>query len=130
MVKAGGLVLRGLLAVQLASQSEHALAVISSLSARSDGRLNVGVSFLPGEPAPLVAEVREKPSGKVSRHPAFLLPADIDVSASVVLPVGLPARALSIRFLEARSQFPLTMRLHELLDRSGDNERWSVATDR
>ena len=124
------LVLRGLLAIQLASRSEHALAIISSLSARADGCLNVGISFLPGEPAPLIAEVREKPSGKVSRHPAFLLPADIDVSASVVLPVGLPARALSIRFQEARSQSLLSLRLHELLDRSGDNERWSLATDR
>jgi len=57
------------------------------------------------------------------------LPADIDVSPSVILPVGLPARALSIRFYEARGQSPLTLRLHELMERSGDNERWSLAVD-
>ena len=123
------LVLKGLLAAHLASQDEYALATISSLYARGDGSLCVGINVLPGEPAPLLAEVREKPSGKISRHPAFLLPADIDVSPSVILPVGLPARALSIRFYEARGQSPLTLRLHELMERSGDNERWSLAVD-
>ena len=122
------LVLNGLLATQLTSHGEYALATISSLSARGDGSLCVGISILPGEPAPLVAEVREKPSGKVSRHAAFLLPADIDVSPSVILPVGLPARTLSMRFFEARTQSPLTLRLDELVERSGDNERWSLVT--
>jgi len=124
------LVLKGLLAAQLTSHGEYALATISSLSARGDGRLYVSITVLHGEPAPLVVEVREKPSGKVSRHPAFLLPADIDVSPSVILPVGLPARTLSMRFFEARTQSPLTLRLDELMERSGDNERWSLATDR
>jgi hypothetical protein len=124
------LVLKGLLAARLASQGEYALATISSLYVRGDGGLSVGVNFLPGEPAPLVAEVREKPSGKISRHPAFLLPADIDMSPSVILPVGLAVRALSIRFYEARTQSPLSLRLLELMERSGDNERWSLATDR
>jgi len=124
------LVLKGLLAVQLVPQEDYALASISSLFARADGSLCVSVNLLPGEPAPLKAEVREKPSGKISRHPAFLLPSDMDTEASVILPVGLPARALSIRFYEARAQSPLTLRLLAMMERSGDNERWSLATDR
>ena len=124
------LMLKGLLAVQRLAQEDYALASISSLYARADGSLSVSLSILPGEPAPLTAEVREKPSGKISRHPAFLLPADIDTVPSVILPVGLPARALSIRFYDARAQSPLTLRLLELMERSGDSERWSLAMDR
>jgi len=124
------LVLNGLLAVQSVSANDYVLANISSLSMRVDGALCVKLNILPGEPAPLTAEVREKPSGKISRHPAFLLPADIDTSPMVILPVGLPARALSIRFYAARVQSPLSLRLLEMVERSGDNERWSLALDR
>ena len=120
------LVLKGLLAVQLLPHNDYALATISTLYARGDGSLCIGISLLGGEPVPLLAELREKPSGKISRHPAFLLPADAGMSPSVVMPMGLPARALSIRFYEALEQSPLTLRLQTLIERSGDNERWSL----
>jgi hypothetical protein len=122
------LVLRSLLAIQL-SQKEHcSLASVSSLHVRCDGSLCITASLYPGTPAPLLAELREKPVGKISRHPAFLLSQE-NGDSSVFLPVGLQARALSIRFYEGREQSNLGLRLLSLVERGGDNERWSIAVD-
>ena len=125
------LVLKALLVLQGApQQKKYTLATISSLSVRAatdesaEGALSITASLLPGEPVPLIAELREKPAGKVSRHPAFLLQEDGAQPASVVLPAGLHARALSIRFHEAKGQTPLKLQLSELIERGGDNERW------
>ncbi|MFZ4535952.1 hypothetical protein [Propionivibrio sp.] len=125
---ASRLVLKGLLAIQLPQHENYALATISSLYSRCDGSLNISASLLSGEPTPLLAEMREKPSGKISRHPAFLLPATEGGNpASVLLPVGVPARSLSIRFYEAQKHTLLALGLADCNERGGDNERWSVA---
>ena len=127
----GRLMLKSVLAIQqtLHGQTRHLLAAITRISARgpSDSSLNVTVTLLPGEPEPLIAELREKPSGALSRHPALLLPAvDGKQQASVILPPGLQMRALSIRFYEARNQQPMDFRLGEPIERNSDNERWSL----
>ncbi len=124
------LIFRGLLAIQLPQQEHYALGLISSLYSRSDkndGDLIVTASLFSGEPAPLIAEMRDKQTGQMARHPAFLLPADdAGNSASVFLPAGLASRASSIRLHEGRTQSPLKLQLGELMERGGDNERWSL----
>jgi len=122
------LVLRSLLAIQLSQNVNCSLASVSSLHVRCDGSLCITASLYPGTPAPLLAELREKPVGKISRHPAFLLSQE-NGDSSVFLPVGLQARALSIRFYEGREQSNLGLRLLSLVERGGDNERWSIAVD-
>ena len=122
------LMLRSLLAIQLSQTVICSLASVSSLHVRCDGSLCITASLYPGTPEPLLAELREKPAGKISRHPAFLL-AQENGDSSVFLPAGLQARALSIRFHEGREQSLLGLRLLSLIGRGVDNERWSIAVD-
>jgi hypothetical protein len=121
--------LRGLLAIKLTQNEHYTLATISRLHTRGldgDGELCIAASLFFGEPEPLIAEMREKPTSRVSRHPAFLLPAENDgLPSSVLLPAGLTGRALSIRFIEAREQHPLDLHLDALIERGSDCERWS-----
>ena len=125
---AARMALRDLLAVQVPLQDRYSLATISCLCVRHDGNLCVTVSLLAGEPSPLLAEMREKPTGKISTHPAFLLAGAeaSSVSSSIILPAGLAARALSMRFFDAREHALLGLRLVNLLERGGDNECWSL----
>jgi hypothetical protein len=124
------LTLRGLLALKMPQNDQVMLATISSLYSRNDGSLSITASVLSGTPVALIAEVREKPSGKISNHPAVMLPADKDGSvSSLLLPTGLPFRALSIRFQEAREQSSMNLRLADIIERGGDCERWAIAVD-
>ncbi len=124
------LVLRGLLAIKEPQNEQCALAMISSLYSRNDGSLCIIANLISGIPVPLLVKVREKPAGKVMLHPGFLLPAEGDDGASaVVLPLSLPAHALSIHFYEAREKSPLALRLLDLQERGGDTERWSLVSD-
>jgi hypothetical protein len=122
------LMLRSLLAIQLSQNVNCLLASVSSLHARCDGSLCITASLYPGTPEPLLAELREKPTGKISRHPAFLLSQE-NGDSGLFLPPGLQARGLSIRFYEGREQSLLGLRLLNLVERGGDNERWSIAVD-
>jgi len=118
---------KSLLAVRLPEARSFALAAVSSLYARGDGSLHAVVQLFPGDPQPLVAQVRERPMGKVSHQPALMLPAAAAVGSplSVVLPAGLPARALSVSLLQEQ---PLALRLAACLERGGDYERWSCVS--
>lgn len=121
--------LRGLLAIKLPQNEQYTLATISRLNSRGldgCGEMFISASLFFGEPEPLIAEMREKPTNRVSRHPAFLLPAENDgLPSSVLMPAGLTGRALSIRFIEAREQHPLELHLDALIERGSDCERWS-----
>ena len=125
------LIFKGLISLQLPQQTEYALAVVSSLFARGDKKeacLYITANLLPGTPEPLVAEVLEKPTGQVSRHPAFLLPAtSITGSPSVILPTGLQARAVSIQFFDAEAQLKPNLKIATMLERGADYERWTLA---
>jgi hypothetical protein len=123
------LVLQGLIAVQIrGGAGNYRLAIIDRLSALADGRLRVTATFFSGNPAPLIAEINEKPAGKLSRHPAFLLPAaQAGGAASLILPGGLHARAMAIRFCDPETQAKLDYKLLAPLARGGDHERWSAA---
>lgn len=123
------LIFRGLLAIQ---QEHNVLASISSLHMRSgknEGSMIITATLFSGEPASLIAEMRDKHTGQISRHPAFLLPADdAGNSASVILPAGLTVRAASIRLYEGQTQSPLKLRPGDLIERGGDYERWTLAS--
>ena len=128
---AARLVLRGLLAIREAEQEDYSLALISRLRQNIDGSLSVSTSLLATEAEPLVAELREKPSGKISRHPALLLPAGDDgAPPAVVVPAGVPARGLSVRFFSSGEQTPFGFRLSENIERGGDNERWTLEREK
>ena len=116
-----------LLAVQLPGQPRFALASLFSLCMHSDGSLHAIIRLLPGQPVARVAEISERPMGKVSRQPAFLLPAvdSAGVPRSIVLPSGVPARALSIRLDHERA---LSIKLLSCLERGNDYERWAYET--
>lgn len=115
---------RSLLAVQPPDRSRYLLLLISSLCTHSDGSVYITAKLFPGEPAAFVAEVRERPMGKISRQPAFLLlsTGQPDAAASVFLPAGTSARALSINLLQDR---PRPLRLVTCLERGSDYERWT-----
>jgi len=117
-----------LLAVQLPGASRFALATVYRLCMHADGSLHAVARLLPGEPLPLVAEVGERPMGKVSRQPAFLLPGaePVDAPPSVFLPAGVPARALSIKLHHPQ---PLAIKLSSCIERGSDYERWICETN-
>lgn len=117
-----------LLAVQLPGAPRFALATVFSLCMHADGSLHAVARLLPGEPLPLVAEVGERPMGKVSRQPAFLLPGaePVDGPPSVFLPAGVPARALSIKL---HHQQALAIKLSSCIERGSDYERWICETN-
>lgn len=117
-----------LLSVQRADCSRPSLALLSSLCTHCDGSLHVTARIFPGDPTPFVAEVRERPMGKISRQPAFFLPADetLGTPMSIFLPAGTSTRALSICLLQNK---PVTLRLNSLLERGSDYERWIYETN-
>ncbi len=129
------LVFRSLLAVRVPGQERYALAATTRLCSRAiatgpDNRgfeLRVSLTVLPGEPGPLLAEMREKPTGKINTHPALFLAGDTDRATMVVLPIGLTARAMSIRFLDTLDARPLDFRLAALRERGGNYEIWTCA---
>ena len=128
-VSAQRLALKGLLAIR-ETDGSCTLASLHSLYSRQDGSLCVVASPYPGTPVPLLVEIRGKTGNALVRHPGFLLPAKAeDGVSSVILPLGLPAHALSMRFYEAREKSPLALRLLDLLERGGDIEHWSLSSD-
>lgn len=116
-----------LLAVQLPDQSRFTLLLLSSLCTHSDGSVHATARVFPGTPSALVAEVRERPMGKVARQPAFFLPAIDKLAAtpSIFLPAGTSTRALSVTLLQDRPQI---LRLGTCLERGSDYERWAYET--
>ncbi len=116
--------LRGLLAILW--QGRCRLAVIASLEQRADGMLRATLNPLPGDVVPRVAEIRERVSGKSSRHPAFLLSANEDGQQNLLLPTGMMARATAVRFYDGVGQALPGLRLVDCLERSGEIEYWRV----
>ncbi|WP_153111106.1 hypothetical protein [Propionivibrio limicola] len=124
--------LGSLLALRVGPPGGWLLARIDRLRMRQEGGLCVSASALAGEPSPLIVEIRERPVGRLSRHPALLLPNQPGgSSATVILPEGVSARALpqSIRIVDALNESTLALQLGALLERSGDNERWSLVRE-
>lgn len=116
-----------LLAVQLPDQSRFTLVLLSSLCTHSDGSVHATARVFPGTPSTLVAEVRERPVGKIARQPALFLPGIDKLAAtpSIFLPAGTSTRALSVTLLQDR---PQTLRLGTCLERGSDYERWAYET--
>ena len=117
--------LRSLLAIR--QPEGYRLAQITSLQQRDDGKLCATVSLFPGGIIPLLAEIREKASGKISRHPAFQLPVAQDgAKPMLLLPAGLVARASVLRFLDADGLLLPALRLADCLERGGEVDFWRV----
>ncbi len=120
--------LKALLAIQLPQPDHFRLAMVSGLYTCRDGSLCLAATLLAGRPEALIAEIREKPAGKISRHPAFLLRApDDDKAIAMIVPSGLPARALGIRFFKDREETPLPLSLADVVERGADHERWTLS---
>ena len=117
--------LHGLLAIR--RQDRCQLAVITSLEQRTDGVLCATINLLPGDAVPRVAEIRERASGKSSRHPAFLLPVGEGGQQSLLLPAGMMARATAVRFLDGGGQALPGLRLVDCLERGSEVEYWRVS---
>ncbi len=120
--------LHGLLAIR--RQDRCQLAVITSLEQRTDGMLCATLDLLPGDAVPRVAEIRERASGKNSRHPAFLLPASGGGQQSLLLPGGMMARATAVRFYDGSGQFLPGLRLVDCLERGSEVEYWRVSAEK
>jgi hypothetical protein len=102
---------------------------MTGLQQRDDGTLFGTVNLLAGSVAPRVAEIRDKTTGKNSRHPAFQLSAGQDSAHDLLLlPAGVMARASVVRFLDAGGQPLPALRLADCLERGGEVEFWRVAT--
>ena len=105
------------------------LAVVARIVSRLRGKERKEELFLTAAqftatPVALVAEVRDRQTGKTSRHPAVLLSSDGSGSSLMLLPSGLSLRASAFRFFDGRSQRVTDVVLEELVERSVDNERW------
>lgn len=114
---------RALIGLRLPGQARYALARIASLRMDSEGTLHAFAQQLPGTVQTVVAEVRERVSGRNERHPAFLLPAldAVGSPAQVLLAAGLPARAQTISLL---AEDGAALRLDYCAERGSDYERW------
>lgn len=122
------LILRSVLAIR--QQENYRLAVITGLQQRDEGSLYGTINLLPGGGAPRVAEIRDKTTGKNSRHPAFQLSAGKDCAHDMLLlPAGVMARASVIKFLDAGGQPLPGLRLADCLERGGEIEVWRVAAN-
>lgn len=113
-----------LLAVRHDNPQHFALASVSRLFANGAGCLHARIRLFAGDPLPQIAEIRERQSGRITRQPAFLLPASAaaGVPSSIILPAGMPARAQAINLLQERA---LPVRLSNCLERGSDFERWT-----
>jgi len=120
--------LHGLLAIR--RQDRCQLAVITSLALRTDGVLCATINPLPGDAVPRVAEIRERASGKSSRHPAFMVPADEGSQQNLLLPAGMMARATAVRFYDGGGQALPGLRLVDCLERSSEIEYWRVSAEK
>ena len=120
--------LRGLLVIR--RQDRYQLAVIASLEQRADGLLCITINLLPEDIVPRVAEIRERTSGKSSRHPAFLLPAIEDGQQNLLMPAGMMAQATAVRFFDGNGQVLSGLRLVDCIERSSEVEYWRVSADK
>lgn len=121
------LALRSLLAIR---QSEgYLLAVVTGLQQGDQGSLYGVVNVLSGNASPRAAEIRDRTTGKNSRHPALQLStAGNDAHDMLLLPSGIMARATVIRFFDGGGQALPSLRLTDCLERGGEVEFWRVAT--
>ncbi len=125
------LVFKGLLAMQLPLHQDYVLGLISHLESRGEAaqaNLQLVVNCYLAKPQALVAEAREKGTGKTLRYPAFLLPDDGDgrESVAIILPAGVAGRALSMRFYDEGGLLPLDWQLGALVERNAECEHWSL----
>jgi len=121
------LALRSLLAIR--QLESYLLAVVTGLQQRDDGSLYATVDLLAGSVVPRVAEIRDKTTGKNSRHPAFQLsPGKETTHDLLLLPSGVMARASVIRFLGADGHPLPGLRLADCLERGGEVEFWRATT--
>ena len=116
-----------LLALNIAGHTGFSLATVVSLCMHSDGSLHAIARPLSGKPVPRVADISERPMGKVTRQPAFLLPAvePTGTPQSIILPSGAQARALSINLDQERAT---PLKLLSCIERGSDYERWSYGS--
>lgn len=120
------LVLRSLLAIR--QLDSYLLAVVTGVQQLGDGSLYATVSLLSGTVAPRVAEIRDKTTARVSRHPAFQLAAGKDeLQDMLLLPAGVMARASAVRFLDGGGSLLPGLRLTDCLERGGEVEFWRIA---
>ena len=121
------LALRSLVALQVAPEAPFQLAQVTSLYSRGEGNVRIALRLLPGEPQALLAEVREKVTSRMQRHPAFMLPTTGDgIDASLLLPAGVVGRAAAMRFLDGIEQRSLGFRLGRIIERGSDHERYAL----
>ncbi|MEI7432437.1 MAG: hypothetical protein WCL27_18470, partial [Betaproteobacteria bacterium] len=116
---------------QLPLHQDYVLGLISHLESRGEAaqaKLQMVVNSYLAKPLALVAEAREKGTGKTLRYPAFLLPDDGSgrESAAIILPAGVAGRALSIRFYGEGGLSPLDWQLGALVERNAECEHWSL----
>lgn len=118
---------RSMLILRLPPAGQPVLATISSLCSLRDGSLQIGADRLAGVPTPLLAEVQEKSSGRMSRHPVILLSVvGGEAAPQLWLPAGLPGRASAISFFDSQAR-PLPLLLAECVAHGSDSECWRVA---
>lgn len=119
------LMLRGVIGVRLAPQEKPSLALISQLAVGA-GTARLSATLLPGDVHPVVAEVRDKSNGKVTRQPALRVTGP-DGAMQMILPIGAAAsRLVSLRLYDGLDHSPLACRLETQVERGADAECWTA----
>lgn len=140
---------RELIASRLPGTAGIQLLRVDSVLARLDGSLSLLVHVLPGVPQALLAEARERGSGRMLREPALLLaptppaadargtpeatpltpltpqPAAVAQPWLAIVPAGLPARSSALT-LKAPDKRPY--RLQRCCEHGAGDELWECET--
>ncbi len=125
---AGGsrLSLQTLLSVENETGGTPFLMQVRALCARADGSLWAEATLLSGRAEALLLGIRDRQTGRASRHPALALDTESgQVPRRVVVPTGLVPRAASVALLGLGGD-PLPYALGEQAMRADDHEVWSL----
>lgn len=118
--------LHTLLSVESGAGGTPFLMQVRALCARADGSLWVEAVLLSGRAEALLLGIRDRQTGRASRHPALALDAEAGRAPSrVVVPSGLVPRAASVALLDLAGD-ALPYALGEQSMRADDHEVWSL----
>ena len=115
-----------LLSVENETGGTPFLMQVRALCARADGSLWAEATLLSGRAEALLLGIRDRQTGRASRHPALALDTESgQVPRRVVVPTGLVPRAASVALLGLGGD-PLPYALGEQAMRADDHEVWSL----
>jgi hypothetical protein len=124
---ASRLVLHGLATIELPDE-KHRLATVAELGRDDDGSMFCTIDLLPEGAEPRMIELRNWVTGEVARHPAFELPPNPDlVEGVLLLPTGVMAPRVGVRFFDGDGELLPELRVTDCLNQGEEVDVWRIA---